>query len=128
MDRTLTIRWDRLVKDGSTCPRCDETGSNVEKAISELEGYCKRRGVRIVLEKGEIPEREFLKDPSISNIVTIDGRRLEDWIGGKVGRSRCCDACGDNDCRTIEVEGEVHEGIPVRLIVLAAKKAMNVTK
>ena len=125
MDRILEIEWKRLMKDGSTCPRCDETGSNIIEAISALEGYCGRRGIRIVFEKGEIPEEEFLEDPSISNIITIDGKRLEDWIGGKVGKSKCCDECGDNDCRTIEVEDEVHEGIPVRLIVLASKKAIG---
>ena len=35
------------------------------------------------------------------------------------GSSPCCNECGDNECRTVEVDGQVHEAIPQELLVRA---------
>ncbi|MBL7156519.1 MAG: DUF2703 domain-containing protein, partial [Candidatus Omnitrophica bacterium] len=34
--RTLTIKWQRLLSEGETCPRCGSTEKEVEKAVSML--------------------------------------------------------------------------------------------
>ncbi|MBE0504744.1 MAG: DUF2703 domain-containing protein [Desulfuromonadales bacterium] len=35
----------------------------------------------------------------------INGKLLEEWIGGQTRQSQCCDVCGPNDCRTMAVDG-----------------------
>ena len=45
--------------------------------------------------------------------------RARDWIKGQTGSSRCCEECGDNDCRTVEVGGKSYEVIPAQLLVRA---------
>lgn len=34
--KTLTLRWQRLLSDGATCPRCGNTERAVEEAIATL--------------------------------------------------------------------------------------------
>jgi hypothetical protein len=36
-----------------------------------------------------------------------------------VGSSRCCEECGDQDCRTIEIGGTTYEVIPEELLLRA---------
>lgn len=117
--KTLKIKWQRLIYDEQTCPRCGSTEQEVEKAVSILRESLRPVGIRVVLEKGELTEAEFKKDPLESNKILIKGRPLEDWIGGKTGQSQCCSVCGTSDCRTIGVGGEVYEAIPVDLIIRA---------
>lgn len=40
---------------------------------------------------------------------------MEDWLRGRVGRSRSCSVCGDSDCRTLEIRGTIFETIPESL-------------
>lgn len=121
--KTLKIRWQRLIYDEQTCPRCGSTEQEVEKAVSILKEALKPLGIRIALEKGEMTEAEFKKDPSLSNKIWIMDRPLEDWIGGNTGQSQCCSVCGTSECRTIVVGEEVYEAIPADLIIKAGLRA-----
>lgn len=45
---------------------------------------------------------------------------MEEWLGAKVCRRRCCFVYGDSDCRTVEVGGATFEAIPEKLFLKAA--------
>lgn len=117
--KTLTIKWQRLLDDGQTCPRCGSTEAEVDKAVTALRQSLALLGVEVVLEKGELTVEQFAQDTLQSNAIRINDRLLEDWVGGQTGQSLCCEVCGPNDCRTMAVEGEVFEVIPAELVVRA---------
>ena len=118
-EKRLTIKWQRLLYDGQTCPRCGSTGDEVEKAVMTLRQSLTPLGIVVVLEKGELSEEEFKRNTLRSNEIWVGGRLLEDWLGATTGQSECCDVCGPNDCRTVDVAGESHEVVPAELIVKA---------
>lgn len=117
--KTLIIKWQRLLADGQTCPRCGATEAEVEKAVAVLSQALKPLSIDVVLEKGELSVEQFKQDTLQSNAIWINGRLLEDWLGAQTGQSECCDVCGPNDCRNMTVAGQVHEVVPVELIVKA---------
>ena len=117
--KTLRVKWQRLVSDGQTCPRCGSTEEELEKAICTLKRSLAPLGIEVVLEKEQLSVSEFKKDPLQSNQIWLNDRPLEDWIGGKVGQSPCCDVCGPSECRTVGVEGETYEAIPADLVIKA---------
>ncbi|MCX7796166.1 MAG: DUF2703 domain-containing protein [bacterium] len=117
--KTLKIRWQRLISNGQTCPRCKSTEEELERAVSILEQSLTPLGIQVILEKEELSIEEFEKDTLQSNRIWINGRLLEEWIGGKVSQSQCCDICGPSECRTIEIEEESCEVIPAELIIRA---------
>ncbi len=123
--KTLKIKWQRLVSAGETCPRCGSTEDELEKAISTLQQSLKPLGIEVVLEKRELSVAEFEKDPLLSNQIWINDKLLEEWIGGEVNQSPCCDVCGPSECRTLGVEGEVYETIPADLIIKAGLVAAS---
>lgn len=124
--KTLPVIWQRLVSSkGTTCARCHNTGEEIVRAIESLRLRLEPLGVIPVLEMRELDETEFLKQPSESNRIWIAGKPLEEWINGQTGSSRCCDECGDNDCRTIEVGEATYEIIPEGLLVRAALAAAS---
>lgn len=123
--KALDLRWQRLVTTtGQTCDRCGASEAAMERARAELETALKPLGIAVRLEKIEIAPEAFAGGPMESNRIWVAGRPLEDWVGGRAGSSRCCAACGDADCRTLEVDGAVHEAIPERLILQAAFSAL----
>ncbi|MGP3667203.1 MAG: DUF2703 domain-containing protein [Candidatus Bathyarchaeota archaeon] len=115
----LKIRWQRLVHEGQTCPRCMSTDEEIEKAISILKQILAPLRIEVTLEKDELSVDEFSKNPLESNRIWVEGRPIEDWLSGKVGQSLCCGVCGPYECRTIEVEGKTYETITSDLIVRA---------
>ncbi|MCZ0964182.1 DUF2703 domain-containing protein [Paracoccus benzoatiresistens] len=118
--RTLPIVWQRLVgAQGTTCPRCRGTGEEVRRAVAQLRTVLESLGIEPVLEEREIDQAAFLRDPLQSNQVLISGRPLDDWLGGRTGSSRCCNECGDRECRTLEVDGQTYETIPEDLVLRA---------
>ena len=119
LNKRINIEWQRLLIDNETCPRCGGTEQELEQAVKELD----RLGIKAELEKKELSEAEFKAAPGGSNRILINGQTLEAWLQANTGRSRCCDACGDEECRTVEVSGKVYETIPAELIVRAAKIA-----
>lgn len=118
--KTLNIVWQRLVDDsGSTCPRCSTTQQQVERAVERLKAALAPLGVEPRLETRAIAPQDFQAQPLESNRIWIAGEPLEAWLNGTSGASRCCDACGDAECRTLEVEGTTYEAIPESLLVRA---------
>jgi hypothetical protein len=117
--KTLTIAWQRLLDDGQTCPRCGSTETEVEKAVALLTQSLTPLGVAVVLEKSELSSEQFAQAPLQSNAIRINGKLLEEWVGGATGQSPCCEVCGPHDCRTLAVGSEVFEVIPTELIVKA---------
>lgn len=129
--KTLNIRWQRLLTEGQTCPRCGSTEEEVEKATAALKQSLAPLKIEVFLEKGELSVEEFKQDTLLSNMIWIDGRLLEEWLGAITGQSECCDICGPNDCRTVEVQGAVYETVTADLIVkaglLAAAQLIDAT-
>lgn len=117
--KTLMIKWQRLLTDGKTCPRCQSTGDEIEKAVAMLGQSLAPLGIRVVFEKNELSAEEFKQKPLRSNEIRIGGRLLEDWLGATTGQSGCCDVCGTNECRTLDVAGESHEIVSREFIVKA---------
>ena len=118
--KQLPILWQRLVSEqGTTCPRCHSTGEEVRRAIAKLKQALEPLGVTPELQVREIDTASFLKDTLQSNQILIDGHTIEHWLDGQTGHSRCCNECGDNDCRTVELGGQTYEVIPEDLLVRA---------
>ena len=124
--KNLPIIWQRLVDaTGTTCPRCAGTQQEMQRAVDRLRTALEPLGVQPVLETREIDTAAFLQQPEQSNRIWIGGRPLEDWLGARTGSSRCCDACGDEECRTLEINGVRHEVIPEALVVRAGLVAAS---
>lgn len=122
--KTLPILWQRLVSaQGTTCPRCHSTGDEVQRAVDKLKQALKPLGVMPALQIREIDEASFLKNTLQSNQILIGGQSLEHWLGGQTGSSRCCNECGDNECRTVDVSGQRYEVIPEALLLRAGMLA-----
>lgn len=118
--KELTITWQRLVDaTGSTCPRCAGTQEEIQRAVDRLCAALEPLGVRPVLDMREIDPAAFLQQPDQSNRIWVGGRPLEDWLGARSGSSQCCDACGDEECRTLEINGTSHEVVPEALLARA---------
>ena len=121
--KPLTILWQRLVKEGQTCDRCGGTHLELQRAVERLQGLLAPLGFEPRLETQQIDEPAFHASPLESNRIWIAGVPMEDWLGARVGSSRCCAACGDSDCRTVSVDNLTFETIPAALIVKAALAA-----
>ena len=118
--KTVTIRWQRLVDDNDqTCPRCRETGETVKKAFEKLKKALFELGIEVDIMEKKIDFPLFDEDPLQSNRIWIGDRLLEDWIGGTAGKSKCCETCGDSECRTISIGENTYEAIPEYLIIKA---------
>lgn len=118
--QTLPIKWQRLVnRTGATCPRCSGTGDEVRRAAAALRPLLEPLEIEPVLEEEAIDEAGFERDPLRSNQILIAGHPIEHWLSGRTGQSRCCAECGDNDCRTLELEGQSYDVIEEALILRA---------
>jgi hypothetical protein len=129
--KSLVVEWQRLLDEQQkTCPRCSSTEQEVEKAVSSLKEELAPFDIDVTLRKSAIDPESFKRDALQSNKITIGGKALENWLAATTGQSKCCDACGDADCRTIEYDGQTHEAVPADLIVraglAAASKMYNV--
>lgn len=118
--RTLVIEWQRLLDaQEKTCPRCHSTEQEVEKAANGLRQELAPYEIDVLLKKKSIDPATFKKDVLQSNKILIAGKTLEEWLGAKTGQSKCCETCGDADCRTVEYADQTHETIPADLIIRA---------
>lgn len=124
-NRNLIISWQRLVSEGNTCPRCGSTEDELDKAVSQLKEKLNPQGIDVVLKKEELTIDEFKQSPLMSNRITFNGQSLEELLNAKTGHSKCCDVCGDEECRTIETGGTNYETIPAELIIEAGIKAVS---
>lgn len=126
----LTIRWQRLLDEkDQTCKRCGSTEQELQKAFQSLKESLAPLGIEVALEKKALDPATCAKDVTQSNRIWIGERALEDWLGGKVGKSACgfcCAELGDNvECRTVTVGGETYEAIPAQLIIKAGLLAAS---
>jgi hypothetical protein len=118
--QTLLVEWQRLLdEEKQTCPRCGSTEREVEKAVQELNQMLAPSDIAVNLVKKAIDPETFKKDALQSNMILIAGETLEEWLGATTVQSKCCETCGDADCRTVEYGGDTHEAIPAELIVRA---------
>jgi hypothetical protein len=122
--KTLLIEWQRLLDEQKqTCPRCGTTEQEVEQAVQELSRMLEPSSIEINLVKKTIDPQSFKKDVLQSNKILIAGKALEEWLGARTGQSKCCETCGDAECRTVEYAGDTHEAIPAELVVRAGLTA-----
>lgn len=120
MRRSLSIVWQRLVNaGGQTCERCEATFEALKQAVEKLEESLSPLDIEPIVEIREIDINAFKKDPSQSNRIWIAGKPIEEWLSAQVSSSRCCTACGNSECRTLELGVDVFESIPSDLIVKA---------
>lgn len=118
--KTLTIIWQRLVDENNqTCPRCGETGGSVKTAFEKLKKALSELEIKVELKEKKLAFPLFNQDPLQSNRIWVGDKLLEEWIGGTTGKSKCCDTCGDSECRTISIGDNTFESIPESLIVRA---------
>lgn len=116
--KTLIIKWQRLVDhNDQTCPRCNETGESVKTAFEKLKKALSELNIVVELQEKKLDFPIFNQDPLQSNRIWIGDKLLEEWIGGTTGKSKCCDTCGDSDCRTISIGEITYESIPESLII-----------
>jgi hypothetical protein len=125
--KTLTITWQRLLmdEDGRTCVRCGSTEKELERAAETLKQSLAPLGIEVVLLKKALDAEAFARDALESNRIWIGGKPLEEWLGADVGRSVCCDVCGNAECRTVEMRQERHETVPADLVVRAGLVAAS---
>ena len=117
--KSLIITWQRLIVEEDTCPRCRSTEYGLAKALSLLRRSLAPLNVKVELEKSELSLVEFKKKPSKSNSIQLNGVPLEKLLKAETGQSQCCGACGDEECRTLELKGASYEAIPANIIVRA---------
>lgn len=122
--KTLDIEWQRLLDEQKqTCPRCGSTEQEVEKAAGELRQLLAFADIAVSVKKKAVDSEAFKKDALQSNKILIAGKTLEEWLGARTGQSKCCETCGDAECRTVEYDGDIHEAIPSDMIVRAGLTA-----
>ena len=95
----------------------DETTD--QAAVERLRQALAPLGVAPQLQTHELSEATFLAEPVVSNRILINGEPMEHWLGAQTGTSPCCEECGDNECRTLAMDGQTYEVIPQALIVRA---------
>lgn len=121
--KKIEITWQRLVDEkGDTCDRCNKTYLNLESAIEKLKPLLDTIGIEVSFNKKTLSMEEFKKHPLSSNVIIINGKKIEDILNLKIGQSSCCGPCGDSECRTIIDESEEKEEIEERLIIKAFLK------
>lgn len=119
--KTLTVHWQRLLDEyGQTCPRCGATDETVTTACKKLKKALAELDIEVILTKEALDFATFTEDPLQSNCIWLDGKLLEDWLGGTIKQSQCCDAGGESECRTVSIGADTYEVIPERLIIRAA--------
>ncbi|MDT8419220.1 MAG: DUF2703 domain-containing protein [Desulfuromonadales bacterium] len=118
--KKLTIRWQRLVDEtGRTCERCSSTERSVDASFVQLRKSLSGLGIDVELKKEMLAPSAFKEDPLKSNCIWIQEKPLEEWIGANVGRSQCCDVCGEAECRTVSTGQKTFETIPAQIIIQA---------
>ncbi len=124
MKKILSIIWQRLVtSDGKTCERCGQTYLEMLKAVEILQERLAPVGITPVLRTTMLSESEFKANPAESNRIWIADKPIEEWLEASVGSSPCCDACGEENCRTLAIGNNVYERIPQSLIIEAGMRA-----
>jgi hypothetical protein len=115
----LRIKWQRLLEDNETCPRCGSTEQELDAAAGILRKMLAEARIGVVVEKESLSVSEFKQDPLRSNMIWINDRPLEEYFGGGTGQNPCCGVCSPFECRTMEIDGKTYESIPSDIIIRA---------
>ena len=75
--KILNIKWQRLVTERETCPRCGNTEQELDKAIGKLKQALLPLGIDVSLEKEKLNISEFKQEPLQSNRIWINGQIYE---------------------------------------------------
>lgn len=132
----LLLEWKHFDKDGATCKRCSQTGSNLGEVIKQLKDEYAAKGIEIVFQETKLPESRMAE----SNQVLVDGVLLENLIPNVQVGNNYCDSCSDLmdnpsgcNCRTVKQDDNIYEAIPTDLIRQAItnsfkteRKTMNI--
>lgn len=124
--KKLLIEWKHYAKEGKTCERCLETGTNLQQAVAGLKDELASRNVVIEIKELELAEDQMAD----SNSLLFNGAPLEELLPQtKVGQNNCC-SCSDmtgqrTNCRTLCQSGQTYEEIPTELIRAAILNAIE---
>jgi hypothetical protein len=123
---TLRIEWAHYEKDGVTCARCGDTGRPLKQAVDALRDELAARGIRVSFTETLLAEQDIPQ----SNAVFFNGMPLEALIPGATASENHCQSCSeltgrDTRCRTVEIDGLLHEALPQALIRQAAFRALG---
>ena len=126
--KNLLIEWKHFDKDGATCERCSQTGSNLNKIIKQLKAEYLGKDIKIQFLETKLPESRM----SESNQILINRKLIENLLPDtKVGENYC-DSCADLidnpkgcNCRTVNQGETIHEDIPIELIKQAVTNFLS---
>jgi len=116
--KDIEVVWQRYVKDGNTCNRCDQTGRNIQRTVEQLNKELAPDGVEISFITKELGEEEIPE----SNRVFVNGEPIECTVPGvRVYMNDCESCCGMASgkgvkCRAIEYNGRQSDELPEELI------------
>ena len=114
----LDIEWQHIEESGNTCIRCADTGEALQDVIAKLAEECKPCGWDIRFKETRLAMDQIKQ----SNGILFNGRPIEAILPeAKVAENHCQSCCeftgnAETFCRTLEVDGIVHEAIPAALI------------
>lgn len=118
--RSLRIEWQHVGEDiSNTCERCSSTGTTVRQVLRDLEPVFIRNNIQVGFKETVLPPAQ-LRD---SNRILINGRALEDYLGGsRIVETPCCScSCVKSSdavaCRAIETPEGLYESIPADLLL-----------
>jgi small redox-active disulfide protein 2 len=121
----LEVEWRHLVADGNTCDRCDLTGNALRATLASLHAELTAQGHAVSFKETPLGTADLAQ----SNLILLNGRALEDWLGASSTETHCascCDLIGAQVCcRAVDINGTVYEAIPDDLIRTAALAALN---
>lgn len=113
-------------KEGKTCRRCADTGTNIKKAIEALRTELNSVGVNIEFREIKLPPDRI----SESNEILLNGDPLESFIAdAKTGENEC-KSCSNllgksASCRTVCCGEAVFEDVPEDIIRQAVINWLN---
>jgi hypothetical protein len=117
---------DFMYLDLSVCPRCQDTGRNLERAISKLKRVLSETGTEIVLNKIQVRSEDQARELGFvaSPTIRVNGRDIQPYV-----RQSRCEACGslcgdECECRVWDYQGREYPGSPVGMIIDAILSAV----
>jgi hypothetical protein len=117
---TMIIEWFYHEKSGASCSRCSDSYRAVRKAIEQVSGVLKERGVAVELKEHRLDENSLDR----SNTVTINGRDIMDLLNERGDIFTFCRSCTDltgkpTECRIFIYKNKAYESIPEEMLVNA---------
>jgi len=124
----LLIEWKHFDVNDATCERCTKTGYNLKLAIEELRKKYGTKGIDIVFKETKLTKDQMPE----SNQILLNEQLLENFIPSAKSGENCCNSCSDLienvqncNCRTVNIGSDVHEEVPVDLIMKAVENVIS---